>query len=169
MDVKQAVEAVLFASDDPVPLSRLKDLIPDAKPADIEEAVKRLQADYDSQGRAFALQEIAGGVQLLTRPEHADIISRLKRSKSEKKLSGAALEVLAIIAYKQPVKRADVEAIRGVASGELLRALLERGLVKIVGREDVPGAPVQYGTTKEFLEAFGIRSLEDLPRPEEVK
>lgn len=169
MDLKQAVEAVLFVSDDPVPLSRLHDLLPDSRPAEIQDALRQLKADYESQGRAFMLEEIAGGVQLLTRPQHADIIARLKRSKAEKKLSGAALEVLAIVAYKQPIKRADLEAIRGVQSGEILRALMERRLVRIAGREDAPGAPVQYGTTKEFLEAFGLGALEDLPRPEEVK
>lgn len=169
MDVKHAVEAALFACDDPISLSRLHDLLPEAKPAEIREAVDALKAEYDSQGRAFSIEEIAEGVQVLTRPAHADIIARLRRSKAEKKLSGAALEVLAIVAYRQPVKRADIEAIRGVQSGELLRALMERRLVRIAGREDAPGAPVQYGTTKEFLEAFGLRALEDLPRPEEVK
>ncbi|HEY3226031.1 MAG TPA: SMC-Scp complex subunit ScpB [Planctomycetota bacterium] len=169
MDLKQAVEAVLFVCDDPISIARLHDLIPEAKPAELREAIAGLRADYDSQGRAFSVEEIADGVQLLTRPAHADIIARLKKAKAEKKLSGAALEVLAIVAYKQPVKRADVEAIRGVQSGEILRALMERRLVRIAGREDVPGAPVQYGTTKEFLEAFGLRALEDLPRPEEVK
>ncbi|HTF57306.1 MAG TPA: SMC-Scp complex subunit ScpB, partial [Planctomycetota bacterium] len=168
MDLKQAVEAVLFVCDDPISVNRLHDLLPEAKPAEIREAIAGLKADYDNQGRAFSIEEIADGVQLLTRPAHADIIARLKKSKAEKKLSGAALEVLAIVAYKQPVKRADVEAIRGVQSGEILRALMERRLVRIAGREDVPGAPVQYGTTKEFLEAFGLRALEDLPRPEEV-
>jgi segregation and condensation protein B len=169
VDLKQAVEAVLFVCDDPISIARLHDLIPEAKPAELREAIAGLRADYDSQGRAFSVEEIADGVQLLTRPAHADIIARLKKAKAEKKLSGAALEVLAIVAYKQPVKRADVEAIRGVQSGEILRALMERRLVRIAGREDVPGAPVQYGTTKEFLEAFGLRALEDLPRPEEVK
>ena len=169
MDIKQAVEAVLFASDDPVSLDRLRDLIPDAEPVQIREAVDALKAEYETQGRAFSVEEIAGGVQVLTRPSHADIIARLRRSTAEKKLSGAALEVLAIVAYRQPVKRADIEAIRGVQSGEILRALMERRLVRIAGREDAPGAPVQYGTTKEFLEAFGLRALEDLPRPEEVK
>jgi len=169
VDLKQAVEAVLFVCDDPISVNRLHDLLPEAKPAEIREAIAGLKADYDNQGRAFSIEEIADGVQLLTRPAHADIIARLKKSKAEKKLSGAALEVLAIVAYKQPVKRADVEAIRGVQSGEILRALMERRLVRIAGREDVPGAPVQYGTTKEFLEAFGLRALEDLPRPEEVK
>lgn len=169
MDIKQAVEAALFASDDPITLSKLHDLVPEAKPAEIREAVDALKSEYDSQGRAFSIEEIAEGVQVLTRPAHADIVARLRRSKAEKKLSGAALEVLAIVAYRQPVKRADIEAIRGVQSGEILRALMERRLVRIAGREDAPGAPVQYGTTKEFLEAFGIRALEDLPRPEEVK
>ena len=169
MDIKQAVEAALFASDDPISLSKLHDLVPEAKPAEIREAVDALKSEYDSQGRAFSIEEIAEGVQVLTRPAHADIVARLRRSKAEKKLSGAALEVLAIVAYKQPVKRADIEAIRGVQSGEILRALMERRLVRIAGREDAPGAPVQYGTTKEFLEAFGLRALEDLPRPEEVK
>jgi segregation and condensation protein B len=173
VELKQAVEAILFACEDPVTPAKiveaLKEVMPEVKKADVDEAIRALKADYENSNRGFALEEIAGGVQLLTRPQFADIIAKLRRSKAEKKLSAAALETLAIIAYKQPVKRADLEGIRGVASGEVIRALMERRLVKIVGREDVPGAPVQYGTTGEFLEAFGIKSLEDLPRPEEVK
>ena len=173
MELKPAVEAILFASDDPITPSKiaeaLKEAMPEVKPGDVKEVLDGLKAEYENAARGFALEEIAGGVQLLTRPQFADIIAKLRRSKAEKKLSAAALETLAIIAYKQPVKRADLEAIRGVASGEVIRALMERRLVKIVGREDLPGAPVQYGTTGEFLEAFGIRALEDLPRPEEVK
>ncbi|MBI2931675.1 MAG: SMC-Scp complex subunit ScpB [Planctomycetes bacterium] len=169
MDVKQTVEAVLFVSDEPLSAAKLHEILPDAKPADIREALTALKAEYDGSQRAFTLEEVADGYQLLTRPQYADIIARLKRSRAEKKLSAAALEALAIVAYKQPIKRADLEAIRGVTSGEILRALMERTLIKIVGRENVPGAPVQYGTTKEFLEVFGLRSLEDLPRPEEVK
>jgi segregation and condensation protein B len=173
VELKQAVEAILFACDDPVTPAKiveaLKEAMPEVRKAEVEEALQQLKADYDNANRGFALEEIAGGVQLLTRPQFADIIAKLRRSKAEKKLSAAALETLAIIAYKQPIKRADLEAIRGVASGEVIRALMERRLVRIVGREDVPGAPVQYGTSAEFLEAFGIASLEDLPRPEEVK
>ncbi len=169
MDVKQAVEAILFASDDPISAGKIHELLPDAKPAEIRDAIAALRVEYESSNRAFTLEEIADGVQLLTRPQYADIIAGLKRSRAEKKLSAAALETLAIVAYKQPIKRADIEAIRGVQSGEILRALMERTLVRIVGRENVPGAPVQYGTSKEFLEVFGLRSLEDLPRPEEVK
>jgi segregation and condensation protein B len=166
--LKQALEAVLFTSDDPLPLNKLKDVV-DAKPEEVKEALAALKADYDATGRAFTLEEIAGGYQLLTRPQHADIIAKLKKAKADRKLSAAALETLAIIAYKQPIKRVDLEAIRGAASGELIRALMERNLVKIAGREDVPGSPLQYGTTKDFLDTFGLKNLEDLPRPEEVK
>ena len=167
--LKQALEAVLFTSDDPLTLSKLKDIVPEAKPEEIKDALAQLKADYDATGRAFALEEIAGGYQLLTRPQHADIIAKLRKAKADRKLSSAALETLAIIAYKQPIKRVDLEAIRGAASGELIRALMERNLVKIAGREDVPGSPLQYGTTKDFLDTFGLKALEDLPRPEEVK
>lgn len=166
-ELKRALEAVLFACDEPITLAKLKDVLADRGADEIKEALSQLRADYES--RAFSLEEIAGGWQLLTRPQYADIIGRLKKSKADRKLSAAALETLAIIAYKQPIKRVDIEAIRGAASGELVRALMERSLVKIAGREDVPGAPLQYGTTKEFLETFGLNSLEDLPRPEEVK
>jgi len=166
-EMKRALEAILFACDEPITLAKLKDVLPDRGADEIKEALAQLRTDYES--RAFSLEEIAGGWQLLTRPQYADIIGRLKKSKADRKLSAAALETLAIIAYKQPIKRVDIEAIRGAASGELVRALMERALVKIAGREDVPGAPLQYGTTKEFLETFGLNSLEDLPRPEEVK
>jgi segregation and condensation protein B len=167
--LKQALEAVLFTCDDPLPLSKLKDIVPDVKADEIKDALAQLKAEYDATGRSFTLEEIAGGYQLLTRPQYADIIGKLRKSKADRKLSAAALETLAIIAYKQPIKRVDIEAIRGAASGELVRALMERNLVKIAGREDVPGTPLQYGTTKEFLETFGVKALEDLPRPEEVK
>jgi segregation and condensation protein B len=166
--LKQALEAVLFTSDDPLPLSKLKDVV-EAKPEEIKDALAQLKADYDATGRSFTLEEIAGGYQLLTRPQYADIIAKLKKAKADRKLSAAALETLAIIAYKQPIKRVDLEAIRGAASGELIRALMERNLVKIAGREEVPGSPLQYGTTKDFLDTFGLKALEDLPRPEEVK
>ena len=164
----RALEAVLFTSDDPLPLSKLKDVV-EAKPEEVKDALAQLKADYDATGRSFTLEEIAGGYQLLTRPQYADIIAKLKKAKADRKLSAAALETLAIIAYKQPIKRVDLEAIRGAASGELIRALMERNLVKIAGREDVPGSPLQYGTTKDFLDTFGLKALEDLPRPEEVK
>ncbi len=167
--LKQALEAVLFVSDEPLSISRLQDLLPEAGAQEIKEAIDKLRVEYDQSDRAFSLDEIAGGYQLLTRPRHADTIARLKKSKAERKLSGAALETLAIIAYRQPIKRVDVETVRGAQSGEVIRALMERGLVRIVGRDEVPGAPLLYGTTKGFLDVFGLKSIEDLPRPEEVK
>ena len=167
--LKQTLEAVLFTCDDPLPLSKLKDIVPDAGPEEIREALAVLKADYEVTGRAFTIEEIAGGYQLLTRPQYADTIAKLRKAKADRKLSVAALETLAIIAYKQPIKRVDLEAIRGAASGELIRALMERNLVRIAGREEVPGSPLQYGTTKDFLDTFGLKALEDLPRPEEVK
>jgi len=167
--LKTGIEAILFTCDEPMTLNKLKDIFSGTRADDIREAVAALKGEYDATGRAFSLEEIAGGYQLLTRPAHADIIAKLKKAKADRKLSAAALETLAIIAYKQPIKRVDLEAIRGAQSGELIRALMERSLVKIAGREEIPGAPLQYGTTKEFLDTFGINSLEDLPRPEEVK
>jgi segregation and condensation protein B len=167
--LKAGLEAILFTCDEPMTLGRLKDIFPEARPDEIREALGGLKSEYELTGRAFSLEEIAGGYQLLTRSQHADIIAKLKKAKADRKLSTAALETLAIIAYKQPIKRVDLEAIRGAASGELIRALMERSLVKIVGREEIPGSPLQYGTTKEFLDTFGINTIEDLPRPEEVK
>lgn len=168
-NLKQALEAILFTCDEPMTLARLKDVCGDAKPEEIKDALGQLRSDYDGTGRAFSLEEIAGGWQLLTRPQYADILSRLKKTKADRKLSAAALETLAIIAYKQPIKRVDVEAIRGAQSGELIRALMERNLVKIAGRDEVPGSPLMYSTTKDFLDTFGLKAVEDLPRPEEVK
>ncbi len=168
-DVKAMVEAVLFVSDEPMSLPKIRELVPDAAADDVRSAVEELRREYDAGGRAFGIEEIAGGYQMLTRPAYADIIARLRKARTEKKLSQAAMETLAIVAYRQPIKRADVEAIRGVQSGEILRALMERSLVKIVGRDSVPGNPVLYGTTKDFLGVFGLNSIEDLPKPEEVK
>jgi segregation and condensation protein B len=168
--LKQALEAILFTCDEPMNLNRLKEICGnEVKPEEIKDALAQLKADYDQTGRAFSLEEIAGGWQVLTRPQYADILANLKKAKADRKLSAAALETLAIIAYKQPIRRVDVEAIRGAQSGELIRALMERNLVKIAGRDEVPGAPLLYGTTKDFLDTFSLKSIEDLPRPEEVK
>ena len=166
----QAVEAILFTCDEPITLTKLKDVCgTEVRPDEVKEALAQLKGEYDQTGRAFSLEEIAGGYQVLTRPQYADILSNLKKARAERKLSGAALETLAIIAYKQPIRMVDVEAIRGAQSGELIRALMERNLVKIAGRDEVPGAPLLYGTTKDFLDTFGLKAIEDLPRPEEVK
>ncbi len=168
-DAKRQIEAILFVSDHPVSLSRLEGLLENVDRSQLRQYLAELGAEYESQGRAFALQEIAGGYQLTTRPECAEAIAKLQKSRADHRLSTAALETLAIVAYKQPIGRADIESIRGVQSGPLLRALLDRGLVRVVGREETLGRPVLYGTTERFLEILGLSSIRDLPRPEELK
>jgi len=133
----------------------------------VEEALDQLAADY--QQRGLRLQRKAGRVQLVTAPEAAPAVERFLGLDLSSKLSPAALETLAIVAYRQPVTRAQVEAIRGVNSGSVLAGLLQRSLVRIVGRSDAPGKPLLYGTTRKFLQTFGLRSLDDLPKPEEVE
>ena len=165
----QIVEALLFASDEPLTPARLAGFIPEAKPAEIRAAVESLREELQRTNRCYGLEEIAEGYQLMTRPEYGAWITRLKSQRAEGKLSAAALETLAIVAYRQPIKRVDIEAIRGVQCGALLRALMEKDLVKMSGREDVPGAPILYSTTPKFLEAFGLKTVKDLPQPQEVK
>jgi segregation and condensation protein B len=157
------VEAALLAADEPLTLRRLVVAAGLNDAAEARRLVKRLQALYDADGTAFQVEEIAGGYQLLTRPEFHPWLARLHRGGKDVRLSGPARETLAIIAYKQPVTRADVEAIRGVQCSEVLRQLMEKGLVRIAGRHDSLGRPVLYGTTKKFLQVFGFKSLRDLP------
>jgi len=128
--------------------------------------VRALNRRYDAEGSAFRVEEVAGGFELLTRPRYAPWLRRLHSTPSEVRLSAPAMETLAVVAYRQPVLRAEIEAIRGVQCGEVLRQLIERGLVRIVGRSEELGRPLLYGTTKQFLQVFGLRHLEDLPRPE---
>jgi segregation and condensation protein B len=168
-DIKRVLEALLFASDAPLTPAKLRDVLPRVSAQAVKEAAAQLKEEYAQGGHAFELVEIAEGYQLLTKPEHDEWIARLRKAKGPTKLSGAALETLAIVAYKQPIRRVDIEAIRGVQSGELVRALMERGLVRIAGRADQPGSPLLYGTTKEFLDVVGLKSLDELPKPEEVK
>ena len=168
-DLKRILEALLFASDAPLAPAKIREAIPRVNLQAVKAAADQLRQDYEQAGHAFELVEIAEGYQLLTRPAYDEWITRMKKAKSQAKLSGAALETLAIIAYKQPIRRIDIEAIRGVQSGELVRALMERGLIRIAGRADQPGSPLLYGTTKDFLDVVGLKSLEELPKPEEVK
>lgn len=167
--LKQVIEAVLFASDKPIGAAKLQGLIDGAKTQAVKKSIDELNQEYRTQNRAFAIQEIAGGYQLLTKPEYHNWISKLKTSRQENKLSTAALETLSIIAYKQPVLRAEIENIRGVDSGAIIRALMEKGLVRITGRAETLGRPILYGSTDQFLELLGLASIKDLPKPEEVK
>jgi segregation and condensation protein B len=162
--VKRVVEALLFSSERPVSAGRLAELSGAGDGRQAREIVKELQRDYEASGRAFAIEEIAGGFQLLTRPEFAPYVSRLRNRQEQESLTKAALETLAIVAYRQPVTRAAVEDIRGVQSGHILRSLVEKRLLKVAGKSEELGRPLLYGTTRYFLEAFGLRSLSDLPK-----
>ncbi len=162
------VEAVLFTSDTPLPPAKIA-AATELPPRRIKKAVTELNKRYAKGGHAFRIEDIAGGYQMMTLPEFHDVLRRLLNVKKDSRLSQAAMETLAIVAYRQPILRADIEAIRGVASGEVLRGLLERQLVKIVGRAEVIGRPMLYGTSKRFLEIFGLASLDDLPRVEELR
>lgn len=167
--LETVVEAVLFASDEPVKALKLTDIAEAGSVKQIRECIRNLNKKYREGGFSFRIEKIAGGYQMMTLPVFNVWLSKLMKVRTDSKLTPAALETLAIISYKQPIIRADVEAIRGVASGEVIRNLMYKGLVKIVGRAEVLGRPMQYGTTKKFLEVFGLNSLKDLPDVEELK
>jgi len=166
--VKSVVEALLFVSEEPLPFERIREAA-GAETEAVKTALKELAEEYDRDGRAFTLEAIGGGYQLLTRPEYVDAIRRLGRARSEGKLSPAALETLAIIAYKQPISRADIESVRGVQSGGVLDTLLDRDLARVAGRGEGLGRPMLYGTTRTFLTAFGLKSIKDLPALEDAR
>ncbi len=157
------LEAALFAADEPLPLRRLARAAGVEETAAVRELIARLQALYEADGSSFEIAEVAGGYQLLTRAEYHSWLARLRKGPAEVKMSGAARETLTIVAYRQPITRADVENVRDVQSGDVLRQLMERGLVRIAGRDTTLGRPVLYGTTKKFLQLYGLKSLRDLP------
>lgn len=162
------LEALLFASETPLTADDLSRADPGFDEEVVERLVAELRAEYEQEGRAFDLYEIAGGYQLLTRPEYAPVLDRFHTVPVSPRLSSPALETLAIIAYRQPVGRAEVEEIRGVGAGGVLRTLQERGLIDVVGRAATLGRPLLYGTTAAFLSHFGFRTLADLPRPDDL-
>ena len=155
-------EALIVASGEPLPAAKLASLIPRCTPKKARSLVEGLNAEYAAQQRSFEIREVAGGFQLRTLPEYASYLQKLRPTRPLR-LSHAALESLAIVAYRQPVTRAEVEYVRGVDAGPVLRSLLERKLVKIAGHREVPGRPMLYATTKRFLEVFGLTMLDDLP------
>jgi segregation and condensation protein B len=157
------VEAALFLADEPLTAKKLADVagLPDAAAA--RRQADRLRAALDADGTAFQVAEVAGGFQLLTRPAFDPWLVRLRRPAADLRLTPTALETLAVVAYRQPVTRAEVDAVRGVATAEVIRLLMERGLVRTAGRHDSLGRPHLYATTKKFLQAFGLNSLADLP------
>lgn len=172
-DLPGVVEAVLMTLDRPMPAAKLAEALaetplkPDAKA--IDAAVRSLNKDYDRTGRSFRIEQVAGGYRIMTRPRFASALAAFHRSRSTGRLSRAAIETLAIIAYRQPITRAELEAIRGVACGEVLRSLLERRMIQIAGRAEEVGRPMLYGTTRQFLDTFGLASLKDLPASGELR
>jgi len=168
-DLKNIIESLLFVCDAPLSLERMKSILGFADIKDIRNALERLSEEYENRKGGFFLREAAGGYQLCTRPEYKEWIKRLSPS-VQPRFSRAAMETLAIIAWKQPVIRSDIEHIRGgVDCGGVIRILLERRLIRILGRKEIPGRPLIYGTTRQFLEIFDLKDLKDLPSPREIE
>jgi len=167
-DIKNIIESLLFVADEPLSLDRFKSIIGQAETKEIRLALEELEAEYLARQGGFYLNQVAGGYQIRTRSEYTEWIKRLLQPRPLR-LSKAALETLAIIAYKQPVIRSDVEHIRGVDCGGVLRVLLERKFIRVLGRKEIPGRPLIYATTKRFLEVFDLKTLKDLPTPKEIE
>jgi len=165
--LKLIVESLLFASDKPLSARDIHTTLPDINLADIKSALRVLQYEYEAMGRSFGLKEIANGYQFRSHADYAQYILKLLRT-SPNRLSRATMETLAIIAYKQPILRQEIEAIRGVDVGGVLRTLLEKDLIKIMGRKNLPGRPLIYGTTKKFLEVFDLKDIDALPKLKEI-
>jgi segregation and condensation protein B len=162
-ELKKAVETLLFITDQPIPVSRMASVVGEPDAERVGQAVASLRQDYEGRGSAVQVLEIAEGWQMATRPEYAAHVRKLYSEKMTMRLSSAALETLSIIAYKQPLTRAEIEEIRGVEVIAALESLLEKSLLRVVGRKDAVGRPLLYGTTPDFLRHFGLRSLLDLP------
>jgi len=159
---RRIIEALILASPEPISAARIAEIVPYCKPGVAKDLVNELNTEYQEQDRAFEIWEVAGGYQIRTRAEFSGYLQQLRKQRSLR-LSRAALETLAIVAYKQPTTRAEVEQVRGVDVGAVLRGLLDRRLVRITGHREVPGRPMLYGTTRRFLEIFGLESLKGLP------
>ena len=168
-ELKRVVEALLFATDAPLTVDRIRAAIKDSDPAEIRAVLEGLRSEYERDGHAFGLRQVAGGYQLASRSDFAPWIARLHGGRPRPRLTRAALETLAIIAYRQPVTRAEAEAIRGVNVDGVLRTLMEKKLVTVTGRREGPGRPLLFGTTRDFLAYFGLKDLKDLPEEGELQ
>lgn len=166
---KRIVEALLFASSKPLTTVDIRRVLKDLKPLEIEKIILQLKEEYEAEKRGFKVFEIAGGYEIGSDPQFAPWIMKLELQKKARQTSNSALESLAILAYKQPVTRQEIEDLRGVSVSHIMVALLEKNLIKIVGRKEVPGRPFLYGTTEKFLEHFGLKSLTDLPEIQEIR
>jgi segregation and condensation protein B len=167
-NIKAVIEALIFASDAPLALEKIRIILSDIEKTEIKEAFEKLVLEYNERQGGIYLQEVAGGFQFRTRPELSPWVKKLKSTKPHS-LSPQAMETLAIVAYKQPIVKSEIESIRGVDVGAPLKSLLDRKLIRIVGRKDVPGKPIIYGTTRKFLEVFNLKDLLDLPNLRELK
>jgi segregation and condensation protein B len=167
-NIKHIIESLLFVAEEPLTVDRIKSILSQAETAEIRSAAADLAAEYEERQGGFYLDEVAGGYQIRTRPEYTEWIKKLIQPKPLR-LSKPALETLVIIAYKQPIIRSDIEHIRGVDCGGVLRVLLERKLIRVLGRKEIAGRPLIYATTKRFLEIFDLKSLRDLPTPKEIE
>lgn len=167
-ELAQRVLALLFASPEPLAQSRLVGLLERPEPQRVAAALAAIPERLRAAGLPLELRALAGGYTLMTVPEMGAVVARLSSARAVERISPAALETLAVVAYRQPVTKAEIEAIRGVQAGPILRSLVDRGLARVVGRADVPGHPLQYATTKEFLDRFGLMAIEDLPRDSEL-
>jgi segregation and condensation protein B len=165
--LKSILESLLFISDVPLTIDRLCAILEEYERCDVQQAVDLLREEYAGEGRGIYLAEVAGGYQIRSRPENADFIRRMVRGKSFK-FTRSALETLAMIAYRQPITRTEVEYLRGVDSGGVLKTLLEKKMIRILGKKDVPGKPLIYGTTREFLEVFNLPDLASLPTLKDI-
>jgi segregation and condensation protein B len=166
--LKSILESLLFAAGEPVSVARLAGAIEGVSRADVQQALAAIAREYAAQNRGFVLEEVAGGYQLRTPREHANYVRKLLAARPPR-LSRPLLETAAIIAYRQPITRPEIEQLRGVDSGAVLETLLERRLVRIAGRKEAPGRPMVYATTPEFLEVFGLKDLESLPDLKEFR
>ncbi len=166
-DLKNIIESLLFVAEAPLTMDRFREITA-ADPGEIRAVLNDLADEYERRKGGFFLREVAGGFQIRTRPEYTDWIKLLLQP-TPPRFSKAAMETLAIIAYKQPIIRSEIEHIRGVDSGGVLRLLLERKLIRILGRKEIPGRPLIYATTKQFLEMFDLKDLKDLPSPKEIE
>jgi len=163
-EAKRIIEAILFTSEKPIMIDQIKEVLDEVDSKEVRALILELKSEYETLGRSFKVYEVAGGFQMVTEPVFAEYLKKFYKAKSKDKLTKPALETLAIIAYRQPITKADIEDIRGVNVDGVVATLSDRLLIKITGRKDAPGRPILYGTTKEFLERFGLNSLSELPK-----
>ncbi|MDD5408863.1 MAG: SMC-Scp complex subunit ScpB [Candidatus Omnitrophica bacterium] len=166
-NLKSAIEALIFASDKPLTIEQIKKVLGIQEAAGVRKNIDELKTEYEAQNRGLRIVEIAGGFQMITSTVFAPFLKKLFKCRFSDKLSKPALESLAIIAYKQPLTRAEIESLRNVNVDGVMKSLLDKNLIRICGRKKIPGRPFVYGTTRQFLEHFGLKSLDDLPKMDE--